>query len=86
MHAFYLILILKCYFFYETIQKTTYKSLYDFAEYDVFSVEPPGPIEEDVELRAVRILSVVSHGDPASGTMTQQKLFIIEFLAIDTLT
>ena len=63
-----------------------YKSLRHFSKDNVFAIEPSGLGEQDVELRAIGISAVVSHGHPAGGTMTQQKVLIIKSFAIDALT
>ena len=48
-------------------------------------VEPTGLGEEDEELGAVGILTVVGHGYPTRATVGEGEIFVIETFAVDTL-
>ena len=51
----------------------------------MFGVEPARFGEQDVELRAVRVLAVVGHRHPARRAVTQDEVLVVEPVAEDAL-
>ena len=63
-----------------------YHSSDDFSEDYVFSVQPSSPGQQDVELGAIGVCAVVGHGYISRGAVTQDKLFIVESITVNTAT
>ena len=61
----------------------TYESTDDLAEDDVFSVKPACPRQQDEELRAVRITTLIGHRHPTRGSVTQYEVLVHEPLPVD---
>ena len=59
----------------------THHACDDLAEYHVLCVQPPSLCQQDVELGAVGVGTVVGHGYPACGTMTQNEVLVVESLS-----
>ena len=57
----------------------------DLAENNVLAVQPASLGQQDVELGAVGVWSVVGHGNPSSRTVRQDELLIVEDVAEDAL-
>ena len=55
----------------------------DLAEHDVLAVQPASLGQQDVELGAVGVWSVIGHGNPAGTTMGQGKVLIVELVTKD---
>ena len=67
-------------------QMKTYHSFDNFSEYNMFSVQPSCFVEEDKELWAVSVCSVVSHGYVSGGFVADIEVFINKCWSIDTFT
>ena len=65
------------------LNQKTYVSTDDLSKDHMLCIEPSGLGEEDVELGAIGVLSMVGHSHPASRTVRKDKLLIIETLAKD---
>ena len=73
---------------YETLygfvkQICTYESSQNFSKDDVFAVHPSGLDHRDEELRSIRVLSFVCHGNHSRGTMAEDEVLVVELLSED---